>query len=92
MTPTDVLLGSIDDIEKSLMAAARALRSYQNGNSAPGLAESVADHCEAALTRLKPVQSSLQDAAESNDDILSAFLHNYILSTTGTGIPLKRPD
>ncbi|EHK56855.1 hypothetical protein [Allomesorhizobium alhagi] len=43
-------VGTFDEMKKALTAASHALRSYQYGNSAPDLAQSTADLCDAALS------------------------------------------
>lgn len=41
-----------DQVVKALTAAAHALRSYENGNSAPDLAHDIAAHCDAASKQM----------------------------------------
>lgn len=41
------------EMEKALRAASHALRSYQYGNDAPGLAEDVAANIDAIIARLE---------------------------------------
>jgi len=47
-----LLVNNRDLIVKTLLAAAHALRSYQFGNSAPDLAQSIADNCETVRGQL----------------------------------------
>lgn len=42
-----------DELVKALTGASHALRSYQYGNLATGLAKSIADDCDAVLAKAK---------------------------------------
>jgi len=46
----------VEDAHKLLTAASHALRSYQYGNAAPDLAESIADRIDAAMSTCKEVK------------------------------------
>lgn len=45
------LIAAAPDMRNALMAAARALRSYEFGNTAPDLARMVADACETTIRK-----------------------------------------